>query len=52
MDQTGNQYRLTSEYCGEWPTVPVIYRINGDQKELIGGYDQLLVRYFKHGLDD
>lgn len=52
LDQTGNQYYTTNEYCGEWPTVPAIYKISGDQKELIGGYDQLLVKYFKHGLGD
>lgn len=27
--------------CDEWPTFPAIYKVHGDQMELIGGFNEL-----------
>ena len=52
LDQLGKQYETTHDRCYEWSTVPAIYRVNESGSKLIGGYDQLLVEYFKYGLKD
>lgn len=42
LDHYGVEYTVRTDKCDEWPTWPAIYRVEGDQEELIGGYDQLI----------
>lgn len=43
-------YDLIYEKCSEWDSYPAIYRIDGEQKELIGGFTELINYSFEHGL--
>ena len=46
----GAPYEITYDRCHEWPTVPAIYKVAPEGRELIGGYDQLCTLSFEGGL--
>jgi len=50
LEYYGADYKTTSERCEEWATVPAIYKITPQGKELLGGYDQLCQFSFEGGL--
>jgi glutaredoxin-related protein len=50
LEYYGAAYRTTVEPCDEWPTLPAIYKVGSDSKDLIGGYDQLCALSFEEGL--
>jgi hypothetical protein len=50
LEHYGATYETTSDQCDEWPTWPAIYKVNGSDRELIGGYDQLCELSFREPL--
>jgi glutaredoxin-related protein len=50
IEHYGADYRITTDRCEEWPSVPAIYKIGPVSRELIGGYDQLCALSFENGL--
>lgn len=41
LEHCNASYLVTAEPCREWPTLPAVYCITKNTKELIGGYAQL-----------
>lgn len=41
LEHCNASYTVTTEACDEWPSLPAVYCITKNDKELIGGYAQL-----------
>lgn len=50
LEEYGASYRIETSKCEEWPTWPAIYRLKDGEKELIGGYNQLIAFSYESGL--
>jgi arsenate reductase-like glutaredoxin family protein len=47
LEHYGIEYKISSEQCEEWPTVPAIYKVSPSDTELIGGYNELCTLSFE-----
>ena len=50
FEHYGVPYQAKYEECPEWDTYPAIYKIHGETLELIGGFNELAVYSYDHGL--
>lgn len=41
LEHCGAKYLVTADSCDEWASLPAVYYITKNSKELIGGYAQL-----------
>ena len=50
FEHYGIPYRARYEECPEWDTYPAIYKVEGEVLELIGGFNELALYSYDHGL--
>lgn len=53
LDMLDANYDVVYEKPIEWPSYPAIYRVlnESEDKELIGGFNELVTLYLNHGKD-
>jgi len=50
LEYYGAKYELKYEKSSEWDTYPAVYLRTADSVELIGGFNELAIYSYEHGL--
>jgi len=48
LDLIGCEYEVVYEAPEDWPTYPAIYKVEGESRELIGGFNEFVVFYSQY----